>query len=80
MSRASKIIGVAGRHSIAMSVDGANVSFIKIDRVFFFDISKAPTFYVSVNNKEQILNSIESDKFFYPTVMKMIDTLVHICV
>lgn len=75
MSRASKnIIGVAGRHSIAMSVDGANVSFIKIDRVFFSDISEAPTFYVSVNNKEQIHNSIESDKFFYPTAMKMISS------
>ena len=75
MSRTLKnIIGVAGRHSIAMSVDGANVSFIKIDRVFFSDISKAPTFYVLVNNKEQILNSIESDKFFYPTAMKMISS------
>ena len=75
MSRTLKnIIGVAGRHSIAMSVDGANVSFIKIDRVFFSDIGKAPTFYVSVNNKEQILNSIESDKFFYPTAMKMISS------
>ena len=75
MSRTLKnIIGVAGRHSIAMSVDGANVSFIKIDRVFFSDISKAPTFYVSVNNEEQILNSIESDKFFYPTAMKMISS------
>ena len=75
MSRASKnIIGVAGRHSIAMSVDEANVSFIRINRVFFPDISKAPTFYVSVNNKEQILSSIESDKFFYPTAMKMISS------